>query len=130
MTVKPEVLETDFKTSTIGTLVAGRWFVKNADTSKISQGEYPMLLVTGGVLHKVSATLTGEKDPMLMSVATVPFICFAFDSQICFPEPCHQLLIRPAKRIQCASRTTSDRGADHPERGRRLPDKIRTGQDC
>jgi hypothetical protein len=53
MTVKPETLEADFKTAAIGTLVAGQWFARNADTSRVDQGEYPLLLVTGGVLHQV-----------------------------------------------------------------------------
>lgn len=53
MTVKPETLEVDFKTAAIGTLVAGQWFARNADTSRVDQGEYPLLLVTGGVLHQV-----------------------------------------------------------------------------
>jgi hypothetical protein len=54
MTVKPETLESDFKTSAIGTLVTGQWFAENANTSKVEKGEYPMLLVTGGLLHQVS----------------------------------------------------------------------------
>ena len=54
MTVKPETVEADFKTAAIGTLVAGRWFAKNANTSRVKQGEYPLLLVTGGLLHQVS----------------------------------------------------------------------------
>ena len=54
MTVKPETVEADFKTAAIGTLVAGQWFAKNANTSRVKEGEYPLLLVTGGVLHQVS----------------------------------------------------------------------------
>lgn len=54
MTVKPETVEADFKTAAIGTLVAGQWFAKNANTSRVKQGEYPLLLVTGGLLHQVS----------------------------------------------------------------------------
>lgn len=53
MTLKPETLEADFKTAAIGTLLAGQWFAKNANTSRVDQGEYPLLLVTGGVLHQV-----------------------------------------------------------------------------
>jgi len=64
MTVKTEVLEADFKTCAIGTLVAGQWFAKNADTSKVSKGEYPLLLVTGGVLHK-------QPYPSYASLSTV-----------------------------------------------------------
>ena len=54
MTVKPETMEADFKTSAIGTLVAGQWFAKNANTSRVKEGEYPLLLVTGGELDRVS----------------------------------------------------------------------------
>jgi hypothetical protein len=54
MTVKPETVEADFKTSAIGTLVTGQWFAKNANTSRVKQGEYPLLLVTGGELDRVS----------------------------------------------------------------------------
>ena len=53
MTLKSETLEADFKTAAIGTLLAGQWFAKNANTSRVDQGEYPLLLVTGGVLHQV-----------------------------------------------------------------------------
>jgi hypothetical protein len=53
MTVRPQTLEADFKTAAIGTLVAGQWFAKNANISNVNQGEYPLLLVTGGVLHQV-----------------------------------------------------------------------------
>ena len=53
LTVSPEVLAQDFQVSAVGTLVAGQWFAKNANTSRVSHGEYPLLLVTGGVLHKV-----------------------------------------------------------------------------
>jgi hypothetical protein len=55
MTVKPETLEADFKVAAIGTLVASQWFAKNATTSRVNQGEYPLLLVTGGVLHQVGS---------------------------------------------------------------------------
>ena len=57
MTVKPETLEADFKTAAVGTLVAGQWFAKNANTTRVNQGEYPLLLVTGGVLHQVRSDL-------------------------------------------------------------------------
>ncbi|KAF7507059.1 hypothetical protein GJ744_010987 [Endocarpon pusillum] len=52
MTVKHEVLEADFKVSAVGTLVTGQWFAENANTSKVGDGEYPLLLVTGGLLHQ------------------------------------------------------------------------------
>jgi hypothetical protein len=54
MTVNPETVEADFRTAAIGTLVAGQWFANNANTSRVKQGEYPLLLVTGGLLHQVS----------------------------------------------------------------------------
>ena len=57
MTLKSEVLEADFKVSAVGTLVTGQWFAENANTSKVSGGEYPMLLVTGGLLHQVPSLL-------------------------------------------------------------------------
>lgn len=53
MKLEPDVLVADFKISAVGTLVTGQWFAKNADTSKVSDGEYPLFLVTGGLLHKV-----------------------------------------------------------------------------
>ncbi len=57
MKLKPEVLEADFKVSAVGTLVTGQWFAENANTSKVGNGEYPMLLVTGGILHQVPGLL-------------------------------------------------------------------------
>lgn len=57
MTLKHEVLEADFKVSAVGTLVTGQWFAENANTSKVSDGEYPLLLVTGGLLHQVPSLL-------------------------------------------------------------------------
>jgi hypothetical protein len=59
MALSPEVLEADFKVSAAGTLITGQWFAKNADTSKVHNGEYPLFLVTGGLLHQVS-TISGE----------------------------------------------------------------------
>jgi NAD(P)-dependent dehydrogenase (short-subunit alcohol dehydrogenase family) len=50
--VTPEELELDFRTSAVGTLVAGQWFAKNARLDFVSQGEKPLFLVTGGVLDK------------------------------------------------------------------------------
>lgn len=63
MSLKPEVLEADFKVSAVGTLVTGQWFAKNANISKVSDGEYPLLLVTGGVLNQVPSLL--PKRPSL-----------------------------------------------------------------
>lgn len=57
MLLKPDVLETDFKVSAVGTLISGQWFARNADTSRVKEGEYPLLLVTGGLLHQVSRLL-------------------------------------------------------------------------
>ncbi|KAI9759426.1 MAG: hypothetical protein M4579_002340 [Chaenotheca gracillima] len=51
MTVTPAVLEADFKTSVLGTLVAGQWFAENANKSRIADGEYPLLLIPAGGLH-------------------------------------------------------------------------------
>ncbi|KAH8433424.1 uncharacterized protein LDX57_011058 [Aspergillus melleus] len=48
----PEMLELDFRVSAIGTLVAGQWFMRNANTDHVSKGEWPLFLVTGGVLDK------------------------------------------------------------------------------
>ena len=64
MTMKSEVLETDFKISAVGTLVAGQWFAQNANRSKVASGEYPLLLVTGGLLHK-------QPFPSYASLSTV-----------------------------------------------------------
>ncbi|KAJ5764509.1 hypothetical protein N7533_003190 [Penicillium manginii] len=47
-----EMLELDLRVSAIGTLVAGQWFTRNANSDYISNGEWPLFLVTGGVLDK------------------------------------------------------------------------------
>ncbi|PLB52000.1 NAD(P)-binding protein [Aspergillus steynii IBT 23096] len=48
-----EELEQDFKVSAVGTLTAGQWFARgNANVEKIAEGEWPVFLVTGGVLDK------------------------------------------------------------------------------
>ncbi|OBT71222.1 hypothetical protein VF21_09890 [Pseudogymnoascus sp. 05NY08] len=52
MSLTPEVLINDFKIAATGLLVAGQWFPKHANKDHISTGEYPLLLVTGGVLDK------------------------------------------------------------------------------
>jgi NAD(P)-dependent dehydrogenase (short-subunit alcohol dehydrogenase family) len=64
MTLKSETLGTDFKVSAVGTLVTGQWLARNADTSRVSSGEYPMLLVTGGLLHKVRVVFPGRLAPV------------------------------------------------------------------
>ncbi|KAB8230253.1 uncharacterized protein BDW43DRAFT_285956 [Aspergillus alliaceus] len=49
----PEELQQDFKVAAVGTLVAGQWFAAgNARTDRIAEGEYPLFLVTGGILDK------------------------------------------------------------------------------
>ncbi|KAJ5986314.1 Protein flp [Penicillium sp. IBT 35674x] len=52
MDLHPEALESDFKVSAVGTLVAGQWFAQNARIDRVAQGEYPVFLVTGGLLDK------------------------------------------------------------------------------
>lgn len=52
MTLSPEVLTAEFKIAAVGLLVAGQWFPKHANKDHIPAGEYPLLLVTGGVLDK------------------------------------------------------------------------------
>lgn len=52
MSVTPEVLAADFNTVAVGLAVAGQWFPKHANKGHITEGEYPLLLVTGGVLDK------------------------------------------------------------------------------
>jgi hypothetical protein len=74
MTVRPETIEADFKTAAIGTLVAGQWFAKNANISNVNQGEYPLLLVTGGVLHQVCPDQCKNVFGRLMLTATIPVI--------------------------------------------------------
>src|ERR1700733_1244725 len=92
MTVKPETVEADFKTAAIGTLIAGRWFAKNANTSRVKQGEYPLLLVTGGVLPQVSWASTYRNGARQLTLtASFPFFGFTFGRQICFSKHCHQL---------------------------------------
>ncbi|KAL4928140.1 NAD(P)-binding protein [Aspergillus undulatus] len=51
-TVSPEMLELDFRVSAVGILVAGQWFTRNANTDRVSQGEWPLFLVTGGTLDR------------------------------------------------------------------------------
>lgn len=48
--VSPEMLNLDFQVSAVGTLVAGKWFTKNANTENVLKGEWPLFLVTGGTL--------------------------------------------------------------------------------
>ncbi|RDW59176.1 hypothetical protein BP5796_12100 [Coleophoma crateriformis] len=52
MFLTPEELESSFKTAAVGTLVAGQWFSKHANTDRTSQNEFPLFLVPGGVLDK------------------------------------------------------------------------------
>ncbi|KAJ5219467.1 uncharacterized protein N7498_001566 [Penicillium cinerascens] len=52
MDLTPEALESDLKVSAVGTLVAGQWFAQNARVDRVAQGEYPVFLVTGGLLDK------------------------------------------------------------------------------
>ncbi len=55
----------DFSVSAVGTLVAGQWFADgNANVDRIAEGEWPLLLVTGGGLDK-------EPVPVLASLSTV-----------------------------------------------------------
>lgn len=49
MTTNPEVFEQDFKTAATGTLVAGQWFSKHANTASDTR---PLLIITGGVLDR------------------------------------------------------------------------------
>ncbi|GKZ16500.1 hypothetical protein AbraIFM66951_000272 [Aspergillus brasiliensis] len=50
--VTPEMLKLDFQVSAVGTLVAGQWFTRHANTDRVSNGEWPLFLVTGGTLDK------------------------------------------------------------------------------
>ncbi|OJJ71763.1 hypothetical protein ASPBRDRAFT_43142 [Aspergillus brasiliensis CBS 101740] len=50
--VTPERLNLDFQVSAVGTLVAGQWFTRHANTDRVSHGEWPLFLVTGGTLDK------------------------------------------------------------------------------
>ncbi|RAK76229.1 NAD(P)-binding protein [Aspergillus fijiensis CBS 313.89] len=61
-TLTPGELELDFRVSAIGTLVAGQWFRGHARAEGVSQGEWPLLLVTGGVLDK-------HPDPSVASLS-------------------------------------------------------------
>lgn len=58
-----EELDQDFKVSAVGTLVAGQWFSSgNARGDRIAEGEWPLFLVTGGVLDK-------EPEPTVASLS-------------------------------------------------------------
>ncbi|PWY69967.1 NAD(P)-binding protein [Aspergillus eucalypticola CBS 122712] len=50
--VTPEELNLDLQVSAVGTLVAGQWFTRNANTDNIPKGEWPLFLVTGGTLDR------------------------------------------------------------------------------
>ncbi|KAE8154158.1 hypothetical protein BDV25DRAFT_148028 [Aspergillus avenaceus] len=53
MDVTCDDLEQDFKVSAVGTLTSGQWFASgNANVDRVSDGEWPLLLVTGGLLDK------------------------------------------------------------------------------
>jgi hypothetical protein len=52
MSLKPETISTEFSISAVGTLVAGQWFSQNANKEYAAKGEWPLFLVTGGVLDK------------------------------------------------------------------------------
>ncbi|KAB8068099.1 hypothetical protein BDV29DRAFT_185094 [Aspergillus leporis] len=61
----PEDLEQDFKVSAVGTLVAGQWFANgNARVDRIVEGEWPLFLITGGILDK-------EPEPIMASLSCV-----------------------------------------------------------
>lgn len=47
MEVHAKMMQEDFRVAAVGTLVAGQWFSKNADTSN-----HPILLITGGTLDR------------------------------------------------------------------------------
>lgn len=53
MDLDPATMEDDFKTSATGTLVAGQWFAKNANTERVADGEWPVFLVPASLLHQV-----------------------------------------------------------------------------
>jgi len=49
----PEELEKDFRASAVGTMVASQWFAEgNSRVDRIAEGEWPLFLVTGGILDK------------------------------------------------------------------------------
>ncbi|KFZ09195.1 hypothetical protein V501_05686 [Pseudogymnoascus sp. VKM F-4519 (FW-2642)] len=52
MSLTPEAFTADFQIAAIGVLIAGQWFSKHANKDYISGGEYPLFLVTGGILDK------------------------------------------------------------------------------
>lgn len=70
MSLTPEVLTADFRITAVGLLFAGQWFSKHANKDHIPTGEYPLLLVPGGVLDKnpmpsyssLSATKSASQD--------------------------------------------------------------------
>jgi hypothetical protein len=130
MTVTPEILEADFKIAAIGTLIAGQWFATNANTSRVDQGEYPLLLVTGGVLHQVRSELCTQALGRLSFIATIPVICFTFNSQVCISKHCYQFLLRSAQKIQCTSGAAANSATNRTKRGRGVSDEVRSGSDC
>lgn len=61
----PEELEQDFRVAAVGTLVAGQWFAAgNANVSRVAEGEWPLFLVTGGILDK-------QPKPSVASLSSV-----------------------------------------------------------
>jgi hypothetical protein len=52
-----------------------------------------------------------------MWIATIPVICFTFNSQISISECCHQSLLCAAERVQCAGGTAANSAAYCSESG-------------
>jgi len=87
MELTPEALESDFKVSAVGTLIAGQWFAQNARIDRVANGEYPVFLVTGGLLDKNPAPIFSSLSISKSASQTVSRL-FAQ----CFPER-HSILV-------------------------------------
>lgn len=115
MELKPSIMEEDFQATASGTLIAGQWFSKNANTDRVAQGEWPLFLVPVGVLHKVSWAY--RRGQLVDSESTGPLaeLCQHQHGQKHLIQSVREFLARTARKIQHTGWYAFDSGAYHPE---------------
>lgn len=116
----PSEFELDVRVSAVGTLIAGQWFTRNARKDFIrrsqdrhtSSGEYPLLLITGGVLDK-------HPEPSLASLSAAKAASQTFGRLFAktLPDECDILVGMPliTERIMDAE-SGEFRPEFHPDR--------------
>ncbi|KAK6193010.1 hypothetical protein LQW54_012894 [Pestalotiopsis sp. IQ-011] len=116
----PSEFELYVRVSAVGTLVAGQWFTRNVRKDFIrrsqdqhtSGGEYPLLLITGGVLDK-------HPEPTLASLSAAKAASQTFNRLFAktLPDECDILVCMPliTDRIMDAE-TGGFRPEFHPDR--------------